>query len=196
MHLLSPEFLWEDKSIYWRFCSFKLFSGEREWGWWRGDREWMDLVFYCQLNTTHGHDTGPRSLVTEWSPPVTPLSLHTSLFNIPLLWEKLCSHTVSLSNMIGVWPRHSVLITVRDVWECERSEPNWELLVDDECKVGALLTLPPPHHWSQEQPTQSYISPVSPATCTIVTPLISTLICRHHQTVSPHCRRGHLYLPW
>ena len=46
--------------------------------------------------------------------------------------------------MIGVWPRHSVLIIVRDVWECERSEPNWELLVDDECKVGALLTLPPP----------------------------------------------------
>ena len=66
--------------------------------------------------------------------------------------------------MIGVWPRHSVLITVRDVWECERSEPNWELLVDDECKVGALLTLPPPHRWSQEQPTQSYISPVSSLT--------------------------------
>ena len=91
--------------------------------------------------------------------------------------------------MIGVWPRHSVLIIVRDVWEWERSEPNWELLVDDECKVGALLTLPPPHRWSQEQPTQSYISPVSvsPATCTIITPLISTLICRHHQTVSPDC---------
>ena len=73
---------------------------EREWGWWRGDREWMDLVFYCQLNTTHGHDTGPRSLVTEWSPPVTRLSLHTSLFYIPLLWEKLSSHkklSVSLS---------------------------------------------------------------------------------------------------